>query len=149
MTCRVIGVPGIRRTSVAVRPHNAPPSTSATTTCTWIDEWPPFHVSGDAHVAQAIAAEGVTWTRAVTLYQGQELFSQGFVDRGRSPFPPFVNIGQNRTEELLDEKIHGNPLITEKWGHTVEAVERKSEQSLRALLHFRQTGQFLWPVPEE
>jgi len=51
---------------------------------------------------KAIAAEGVTWTRAVTLYQGQELFTQGFIDRGRTPFPPFVNIGQNRTEELLD-----------------------------------------------
>ena len=33
--------------------------------------------------------------------------------------------------------------------NTAEAVERKSEQSVRALLHFRQTGQFLWPVPEE
>ena len=76
---------------------------------------------------KAIAAEGVTWTRAVTLYQGQELFTQGFVDRGRSPFPPFVNIGQNRTEELLDEKIHTNPLITEKWGHTVEAIEQDAD----------------------
>ena len=76
---------------------------------------------------KAIAAEGVTWTRAVTLYQGGELFTQGFVARGRSPFPPFVNIGQNRTEELLDEKIHGNPLITEKWGHTVEAIEQDED----------------------
>lgn len=33
--------------------------------------------------------------------------------------------------------------------NTLEAVERKSEQSIRTLLHFRQTGQFLWPVPEE
>ena len=33
--------------------------------------------------------------------------------------------------------------------NTVEAVERKSEQSIRTLLHFRKTGQFLWPVPEE
>jgi 3-(3-hydroxy-phenyl)propionate hydroxylase len=74
-----------------------------------------------------IADEGVTWTRAVTLYQGRELFTQGFVDRGRSPFPPFVNIGQNRTEELLDERIHANPLITEKWGHTVESVEQDDQ----------------------
>jgi 3-(3-hydroxy-phenyl)propionate hydroxylase len=71
-------------------------------------------------VAQ-IADEGVTWTRAVTLYQGRELYTQGFVDRGRSPFPPFVNIGQNRTEEILDEQIRATPLITEQWGHTVEA----------------------------
>ena len=33
--------------------------------------------------------------------------------------------------------------------NTLEAVERKSEQSIRTLLHFRQTGQFLWPMPEE
>ena len=33
--------------------------------------------------------------------------------------------------------------------NTAEAVERKSEQSVRTLLHFRQTGQFLWPVPDE
>ena len=33
--------------------------------------------------------------------------------------------------------------------NTIEAVERKSEQSIRTLLHFRKNGQFLWPVPEE
>ena len=33
--------------------------------------------------------------------------------------------------------------------NTLEAVERKSEQSIRALLHFQKTGQFLWPVPDE
>lgn len=33
--------------------------------------------------------------------------------------------------------------------NTAEAVERKSEQSIRALLHFQKNGQFLWPVPEE
>jgi len=33
--------------------------------------------------------------------------------------------------------------------NTLEAVERKSEQSIRTLLHFRETGQFLWPLPAE
>ncbi|HPC19912.1 MAG: hydroxyacid dehydrogenase [Kiritimatiellae bacterium] len=33
--------------------------------------------------------------------------------------------------------------------NTREAVERKSEQSIRTLLHFRKTCQFLWPVPAE
>ena len=33
--------------------------------------------------------------------------------------------------------------------NTSESVERKSEQSIRTLLHFRKTGQFLWPVPDE
>jgi D-lactate dehydrogenase len=33
--------------------------------------------------------------------------------------------------------------------NTREAVERKSEQSIRTLRHHRQTGRFLWPVPDE
>ena len=74
-----------------------------------------------------IADEGVTWTRAVTLYKDKELFTQGFVDRGRSPFPPFVNIGQNRTEQILDQHIAANPLITEKWGHDVVGIEQDDE----------------------
>lgn len=32
--------------------------------------------------------------------------------------------------------------------NTAEAVERKSEQSLRAFLHYRETGAFLWPIPD-
>ena len=31
--------------------------------------------------------------------------------------------------------------------NTIEAVERKSEQSIRQYLHLAATGQFLWPVP--
>lgn len=33
--------------------------------------------------------------------------------------------------------------------NTIEAVERKSEQSIRTLVHLRETGQFLWPLPDE
>lgn len=33
--------------------------------------------------------------------------------------------------------------------NTLEAVERKSEQSIRSLLHFRQVGEFLWPLPDK
>ena len=33
--------------------------------------------------------------------------------------------------------------------NTLEAVERKSEQSVRTLLHHQKTRQFLWPIPEE
>ena len=52
-----------------------------------------------------IAAEGVTWRTARTYYRDRELFAVDFVDQGRSPFPPFVNISQARTEEMLDERI--------------------------------------------
>ncbi|MGB8384949.1 MAG: FAD-dependent monooxygenase [Dermatophilaceae bacterium] len=75
-----------------------------------------------------IADEGVTWSRAVTLYHGEELFTQGFVDRGHSPFPAFVNIGQDRTEAILDQQIAANPLIEERWGHHVVGIEQDAEQ---------------------
>lgn len=75
-----------------------------------------------------IAEEGVTWSRAVTLYHGQELFTQGFVDRGHSPFPPFVNIGQDRTEAILDVQIDATALIDVRWGHHVIGIEQDGDQ---------------------
>src|SRR5947208_11205358 len=57
-----------------------------------------------------IADEGVTWTTARTYYRNEELFSYELGDPGRSAFPPFVNISQARTEELLDERIAREPL---------------------------------------
>lgn len=71
-----------------------------------------------------ISEEGLTWMKARTLYKERELFVQGFVDRGMSPFPPFVNIGQNRTEEILDVEIAANPLIDVRWGHEVVGVSQ-------------------------
>ena len=71
-----------------------------------------------------IAEIGVTWARARTFYQGQELFCQEFEDRGTSYFPPFVNISQCRTEQILDEQIAGQPLIDVRWGHAVAGLEQ-------------------------
>ncbi|GMA41116.1 FAD-dependent monooxygenase [Mobilicoccus caccae] len=73
---------------------------------------------------EQIAREGLTWTRARTLYRDSELFCQGFVDKGRSPFPPFVNISQTRTEQILDERIAEQPHIDVRWGHRVVGVEQ-------------------------
>src|SRR6266545_5603244 len=69
--------------------------------------------------AGAIAAEGLTWTTARTYYQDRELFSWRFADRGRSPLPPFVNISQARTEEILDERVAATPAIDVRWAHEV------------------------------
>ena len=52
-----------------------------------------------------IADEGVTWTTARTYHRDHELFAITLKDPGRSPFPPFVNISQSRTEQILDERI--------------------------------------------
>ena len=68
---------------------------------------------------EQIAAEGVTWTTARTFHRDAELFSYTFAEAGRSAFPPFVNISQTRTEQILDERIAAEPLIDVRWGHRV------------------------------
>jgi 3-(3-hydroxy-phenyl)propionate hydroxylase len=78
-------------------------------------------------VGAALAREGVTWTTARTFYQDDELFTIEFQDAGRSPFPPFVNISQSRTEEALDEQIAQQPLIDARWGHRVIAISQDGD----------------------
>ena len=74
-----------------------------------------------------IAAEGVTWTTARTFYRDAELFSLTFADSGRSAFPPFVNISQSRTEQILDERIAAQPLISVRWGHRVTGLAQDAD----------------------
>ncbi|GAA3546400.1 FAD-dependent oxidoreductase [Amycolatopsis ultiminotia] len=69
-----------------------------------------------------IAAEGVTWRTARTFHRDAELFADDLPDPGRSPFPPFVNISQARTEQILDERIAAEPLIEVRWNHRVSAL---------------------------
>lgn len=74
-----------------------------------------------------IAREGVTWTTARTFYREHELFSYTLADSGQSCFPPFVNISQTRTEEILDERIAAQPLIEVRWGHKVTTLEQDED----------------------
>jgi 3-(3-hydroxy-phenyl)propionate hydroxylase len=71
-----------------------------------------------------IARRGVTWTTARTFHRDAELFSFTFADRGRSPFPPFVNISQCESEAVLDERIADQPRIDVRWGHQVTGIEQ-------------------------
>jgi pentachlorophenol monooxygenase/3-(3-hydroxy-phenyl)propionate hydroxylase len=75
-----------------------------------------------------IADEGVTWTRARTFYREHELFTVEFTERGRSAFPPWVNISQTRSEEILDTQIAASPLIDVRWDHDVVAVQQDDDQ---------------------
>jgi 3-(3-hydroxy-phenyl)propionate hydroxylase len=70
-----------------------------------------------------IAAEGTTWSRARTFYRDVELFSVAYSDRGRSPFPAWVNVSQTRTEEILDERIAQRPSIHVRWSHRAVRLE--------------------------
>ncbi|HYH29250.1 MAG TPA: FAD-dependent monooxygenase [Pseudonocardia sp.] len=74
-----------------------------------------------------IAAEGVTWTTARTFHRGTELFSVTFADAGRSRFPPFVNLSQSRTEQILDECVAAQPLIETRWGCRVTRLAQDAE----------------------
>jgi 3-(3-hydroxy-phenyl)propionate hydroxylase len=74
-----------------------------------------------------IAAEGVTWTTARTYNRGDELFSFTFAEPGRPAFPPFVNISQSRTEEILDECVAAQPLIETRWGCRVTGLAQDAE----------------------
>ncbi|WP_353507491.1 FAD-dependent monooxygenase [Intrasporangium sp.] len=76
--------------------------------------------------ARAIAEEGLTWSRARTFYRDRELFVVELRDPGRSPFPPFVNISQARTEQVLDEAIAAQPLIDVRWSHRVTGISQSS-----------------------
>ncbi len=69
-----------------------------------------------------IADEGVTWTTARTFFRDGELFSYRLAEPGRPAFPPFVNISQTRTEQILDERIAAEPLVDLRWGHHVVGV---------------------------
>lgn len=76
----------------------------------------------DSVGAGAIAAEGLTWTTARTYWRDRELSAWRFVDRGRSPFPPFVNISQSRTEQVLDAAVAADPRIEVRWGCEVTGI---------------------------
>ncbi|MHA4854872.1 FAD-dependent monooxygenase [Rhodococcus sp. MSC1_016] len=75
-------------------------------------------------VGRQLANEGVTWGCARTFHRDHELFVQTFVDRGISSFPPFVNISQARTEELLDERIAATSSIDVRWGYEATSVDQ-------------------------
>lgn len=75
-----------------------------------------------------LAAEGVTWTTARTFYGNEELSAIRFQDNGQSSFPPFVNISQSRTEQVLDECIANSPLIEMLWDHRVVGLRQWSDK---------------------
>ncbi|WP_017607601.1 FAD-dependent monooxygenase [Nocardiopsis xinjiangensis] len=76
--------------------------------------------------AGRIAREGLTWDTARTFYRDHELFSLRLSDPGASHLPPFVNISQSRTEEVLD------PLLAQAgvqvlWNHAVTALDQDGD----------------------
>ena len=75
-------------------------------------------------VGRQLTDEGVTWSTARTYYKDQEIFRITLADAGQSWFPPFVNISQARTEEVLAGQMAGIPLIEQQWGHMVSTISQ-------------------------
>ncbi|MBB6120063.1 FAD-dependent monooxygenase [Nocardiopsis algeriensis] len=76
--------------------------------------------------AGAVAEEGLTWDTARTFHRGDELFSVRLPDPGASPLPPFVNISQSRTEEILDECLE-RAGVRIRWGHRVTGLTQDAD----------------------
>jgi 3-(3-hydroxy-phenyl)propionate hydroxylase len=75
-----------------------------------------------AGAGRRIADAGLTWTTARTFYRDAELFSHTFAGDGETRFPPFVNISQTQTEQILDSVIAATPLIAARWEHRVTGL---------------------------
>ena len=73
---------------------------------------------------RAIAEEGVTWTTARTFYRDDELFVTHFEHSASSAFPPWVNLSQSRTEQILDQRIVATPNIEVLWQHEVTDIQQ-------------------------
>lgn len=78
----------------------------------------------------AIAREGLTWSRSRTYYGSTEIFCDTYFESADSPYPAFVNLSQTRTEELLDHKVAGNPFISVAWDQKVQDL-RQDDSGVR------------------
>ncbi|MEV4312360.1 FAD-dependent monooxygenase [Actinocrispum sp. NPDC049592] len=76
-----------------------------------------------------IAEEGVTWRTNRTFHRDAELFAVTLPETPGAAFPPFVNISQSRTEQILDERIAAQPLIDVRWGHEVTGISESGTVS--------------------
>ncbi len=80
--------------------------------------------------ADEMVAEGVTWTTGRTFYREHELFTVHFPDHGRDALPPWINLSQDRVEELLHARARAEPLIELRFGHRVCGISCDEEAVL-------------------
>lgn len=76
-----------------------------------------------AGLGEQLVTEGVTWRLGRTYYREHELFTITFPEADTAHFPPFVNIGQDRTEQLLEQAVAEQPLTGIGYDHTVDGLE--------------------------
>ncbi|HEX5190348.1 MAG TPA: FAD-dependent monooxygenase, partial [Streptosporangiaceae bacterium] len=72
--------------------------------------------------ADAMVAEGVTWTTGRTYYRSRELFAVTFAVAGAGTLPPWINISQASVERYLLARARAEPLIELRFCHEVTGV---------------------------
>lgn len=70
---------------------------------------------------------GVTWTLGRTYYREHELFTITFPEMGTAHFPLFVNVGQDRTEAVLEQAVADQPLTAIRYDHTVTGLSEDDD----------------------
>ncbi|MGH8791117.1 MAG: FAD-dependent monooxygenase [Stackebrandtia sp.] len=80
-----------------------------------------------------IAREGLTWTTARTYCRDRELSSWSFTPNSGAT-PPFVNISQSRTEQILDRQIARQPLVDVRRGAEVTRIDPRDDGALLRLV---------------
>ncbi len=74
-----------------------------------------------------LLAEGVTWTMGRTYYRHHELFQITFPEIGDNHYPPFVNVGQDRTEYWLEDAVDRSDLIELRYGHAAAELDQNGD----------------------
>jgi 2-polyprenyl-6-methoxyphenol hydroxylase-like FAD-dependent oxidoreductase len=74
--------------------------------------------------AEAMIAEGVTWTTGRTYYRDHELFTVTFPHPSPSAPPPWINISQSRVEGYLAKAALKEPLIDIRPGQAVTGLRQ-------------------------
>ncbi len=74
--------------------------------------------------AEAMIAEGVTWTTGRTYYREHELFTVTFPHPGTAAPPPWINISQASVEGHLATAAAKQPLIEIRAGQAVAGVRQ-------------------------
>jgi 2-polyprenyl-6-methoxyphenol hydroxylase-like FAD-dependent oxidoreductase len=86
-------------------------------------------------VGEQMAEEGVTWSCGRTYYRDTELFAVRFPERSGERFPPFVNLSQERVEQILLERVEAEPLVDVRWRSRVARLAQDDDGVRLAVEH--------------
>jgi 3-(3-hydroxy-phenyl)propionate hydroxylase len=75
--------------------------------------------------AETLTAEGIHWNVGRTYVRGEVLTTTVYPDR--LGFPPFVNVSQYRTQQVMLERLNEGSLAEIRWEHRVTGVAQDDE----------------------